>query len=216
MLFPMPPAAANVKGTKFFSYPGDYYYPSPFPASGLFIGTGAIGANHYSYIRYTGVLGKKFYFWPVYASIPIPPPTIRNGEIKADPCGHIHLSYGIWAKKKNGFSFGSWWPFGGGGSSYHYELIGGGGASGVRAAGTNGRCELKVDNPLKNIDKRFGWGSDYFEIDLKGWWNSFFNPIEEIIAGALINTHGWGSCTESPIGSFKVCSEPVRMNAWTL
>jgi hypothetical protein len=64
---------------------------------------------------------------------------------------------------------------------------------------------MRVDNPLKSIDSRFGWGKDFLNFDFTGNKSIY----KEIVIGTLSNTHGWGSCNTP---GFKACHEP----SWTI
>ncbi len=185
--FTMPPAV--IQTTKALSYVGDYGYYT-YPATATYAGTGATTQSNYKFVRYTGVAGKKVY---IYASFATAVPAAANG---ADACGHAHTSWGVWGKMALNLPFVKKWYF-----------LGGAGMSGVRV---NGQCKVQVNNPLKQIDARFGWGQDQVVLDFR---NSAF--YSEIIVGALSNTHGWGSCTV-PANTFKACNEKTYFVVYTL
>ncbi len=67
-----------------------------------------------------------------------------------------------------------------------------------------------MENPLSEIDSRYGWGREYVRLDLPS--NTVFT---ELVLGVLSNTHGWGSCTVPP-GSFRACHEPSWSIGYTL
>lgn len=183
--FPIPPASGYAQ-VKNFDYVGDYgYYLLPSSSSP---GTEA-KAKDYKYVRYTGVSGKKVYLYGTWGNTSIPAPS--GG---ADACGHAHSSYGVWGKYdfSVGFVHLKGWQF-----------LGGGGMSGVR--NPQGNCVMRVDNPLKSIDSRFGWGKDFLNFDFTGNKSIY----KEIVIGTLSNTHGWGSCN---MAGFKACHEP----SWTI
>ncbi|HEY9673799.1 MAG TPA: hypothetical protein V6D11_20325 [Waterburya sp.] len=88
--FPIPPASGYAQ-SKNFNYVGDYgYYLLPSSSSP---GAGA-GATDYTYVRYTGVSGKKVWIYGTWGNTPIPEPVYVNGE-KRDSCEHAHSSYGV-------------------------------------------------------------------------------------------------------------------------
>lgn len=184
--FPIPPASGYAQ-VKNFNYVGDYGYyllpSSSSPDSGS-------KAKDYTYVRYTGVSGKKVWIYGTWGTTAIPTATAGT-----DACGHTHSSYGVWGKYN--LSVG---PF------IHisrWQFLGGGGMSGVRDS--VGKCVVRVDNPLKSIDSRFGWGKDFLSFDFTGNGAIF----KEIVIGTLSNTHGWGSCN---MPGFKACKEP----SWTI
>jgi hypothetical protein len=116
-----------------------------------------------------------------------------------DNCFHTHLSYGVWAKfdlTVNGAKISG------------QPLVGGGGMSGVR--NQQGICELKTQNSLTPFSPAFGWGKDFTSFNV----TSSQTFIKELIVGASVPTHGWGTC--QPSGGFTACFEPVWMNVWTL
>lgn len=192
MAFPMPPPSGYSK-IKSYSYVGDYgYYTYPSPSK--FAGNGAAKASDYKYVRYENVSGKRVFIYASFAT-PIPAATPTT-----DACGHAHTSYGVWAYNEMNFFFTTykWWSF-----------VGGAGMSGKRETWTK-PCKIKVDNDLAAIDERFGWGSDFLELDFRA--NSY---VKAKVIGALSNTHGWGSCT-APSGQFKACYEPSYIISYTL
>lgn len=187
--FRIPPTSGYAQ-TKNFSYVGDYgYYLLPSSSSP---GTGST-ATDYKYVRYTGVSGKKVWIYGTWGNTPIPAPVYVNGELK-DSCGHAHSSYGVWGKYEISILRG-------------WQFLGGGGMSGKRDSA--GRCVLSVDNPLKSIDSRYGWGKDFLNFDFTG--NKAI--YKEIVIGTLSNTHGWGSCNMT---GFKACHEPSWVIGYTL
>lgn len=187
--FPMPPN--YVRNTKNFQFAGDYLYElvenyAVFPTD--------TGPNTYAYIRYTGLAGKNINIWPrVATSIPVP-------DLRGDACAHTHMSYGVWARFELNVA---------GIRISGQPFIGGGGMSGVR--NPQGVCELKVQNNLTSFSPAFGWGSDFTTFNVMP--NQTF--IKELIVGASVPTHGWGTCAPQP-GGFSACFEPVRVNVWTL
>lgn len=72
-----------------------------------------------------------------------------------------------------------------------------------------GKCVLKVDNPLKSTNSRYGWGKDFLNLDFTGNGAIF----KEIVIGTLSDTHGWGSCN---MPGFKACHEPSWIIGYTL
>lgn len=183
------------KETKHFDFTGDYLYAlardyAVFPED--------VGADQFVFYRYTGILGKSINVWPRFvSSVPAP-------SSEGDACAHTHLSYGVWIKYETTFL---WYQ------SSNYNLVSGGSMSGVRD--NQGNCIHKVDNPLKAIDERFGWGTEFSSFVPKK--ASFFflgsTVPKEVIVGASAPTHGWGTCYTK---GFKACFEPVRVNVWTL
>lgn len=191
--FPMPPASGYAQ-SKNFSYVGDYgYYLLPSASS-----PGAnTKATDYTYVRYTGVSGKKVYLYGTWGNTPISDPVYVNGQLR-DNCGHAHSSYGVWGKYEISILF----------SRYSgWQFLGGGGMSGVR--NSQGKCVMRVDNPLKSIDSRFAWGKDFLSFNFTGNGAIY----KEIVIGTLSNTHGWGSCS---MPGFKACREPSWTIAYTL
>ena len=189
-----PPPVAEYAQTKNIGYVGDYgYYLVPTVS---LVGGGAT-ATDYTYVRYTGVSGKKVWIYGSWGNTPIPA-AVGN----TDACGHAHNNFGVWGR----YEFKllpnippvSGWTF-----------LGGGSQSGQRDS--NGKCVLKADNPYKTIDNgRFGWGQDFLQLDL----NKLYY-IKELVIGVQSNTHGWGSCSV-PSGSFKACKEPSWSILYTL
>jgi hypothetical protein len=187
--FPMPPPTGYAV-TKNFASAIDYgYFLQPSTAT---YGMGS-EAKDYRYVRYTGATAKNLWVYGAWGTTAIP-----NATPTSDACGHAHASYGVWVKYR-----------------YKYPLIdytfwsfaGGGGMSGVR--NNLGKCVHKVDNPLKTIDSRFGWGQEAINLNFKTYPS--FIEVQEVVVGTLANTHGWGSCPV-PIGQFPACHEP----AWTI
>jgi hypothetical protein len=138
--FPMPPPSGYAV-TKNFSYVGDYgYFLQP--------STAAYGmdakANDYRYVRYTGVNRKNVWVYGAWGTT-----AIGNATPTGDNCGHAHSSYGVWVKYRYKLTFFDY---------TYWSFAGGGGMSGTRNSA--GKCVQKVDNPLKTIDSRFGWGQD--------------------------------------------------------
>lgn len=200
--FPMPPAR-GYEATKTFAYVGDFgYFTAPLISVH---NLSAIDAGDYRYVRYRGVAGKKVYLYGAWGPNTPPPP---SGE--ADACGHTHASYGVWAHWR--LTLPWFGPFDtGAGRSRTIEgwsLFGGGGMSGVRNSA--GACVHPTDNPLSGIDERFGWGDDYEFFDLRS-----ITYIDELVVGALSNTHGWGTCLV-PAGRFPACQEPSYIIGYTL
>jgi hypothetical protein len=191
--FPMPPTSGYAVN-KTFTYVGDYgYYLQPSTAvPGM-----TANATDYRYVRYTGVKGKNLWVYGTWGTTPVPPATATT-----DACGHMHASYGVWVKYRYNLPLLNYtvWSF-----------AGGGGMSGVR--NSSGQCQPKVDNPLKNIDPRFGWGQEAINLNFKNL-PAYIEP-QEVVVGALANTHGWGSCTV-PSGTFKACKEPAWIIGYTL
>ncbi|GAB4176072.1 MAG: hypothetical protein Fur006_06880 [Coleofasciculaceae cyanobacterium] len=189
--FPMPPSKGYAV-TKNFTRVGDYgYYLQPLSSSPGQTNT----AKDYQYVRYTGVSGKRVTIYGAWGNTSIPDPyydPIRGRWV--DACEHAHSSYGVWGKYE--LLFIRRWVF-----------LGGGGKSGKRDS--RGRCVPVVDNRLKTIDPRYGWGKDVLTLDFRS-----NTTIKEVVIGALSNTHGWGSCTV-PSGAFPACFEPSWIIAYT-
>jgi hypothetical protein len=186
--FPMPPTKGYAVN-KAFSYVGDYgYFLQP---SSSIAGSSAKSTD-YHYVRYTNVNKKNLWVYGTWGTTPIPPATAQG-----DACGHLHASYGVWAKirYKAPLPVSTYWAF-----------VGGGGMSGVRNG--SGKCTPKVDNPLKPIDSRFGWGKEAINLNFKNLPS--YIEVDEVVVGALANTHGWGSC-----GAF-ACFEPAWIIGYTL
>jgi hypothetical protein len=200
--FPMPPAG-GYHATKTFAFVGDFGYFTAPPMSVYDIN--AIDAGDYRYVRYRGVAGKKVYLYGAWGPNTPPPP---SGD--ADACQHTHMSYGVWAH----WSLTLPWfgPFDTGAERSRtidgWMLAGGGGMSGARNSA--GECVHRTDNPLGEIDERFGWGDDFEFFDLRS-----VPFITELVVGALSNTHGWGTCIVPP-GSFTACREPSYIIGYTL
>lgn len=141
--------------------------------------------KNFKFIRLDNVQGKKIYIsptWPDKTAGAIPQSATGDG------CAHTHLSFGVWYRVPN---ISSKW--------YYY---GGGAMSGVRQSDT-GRCIFLVDNPLKSIDARYGWGKEVVEAN-------FTNVPQRIdlAVGGYANTHGWGNCVTA---GFKACNERLYM-----
>jgi hypothetical protein len=191
LAFPMPPASGYAQ-TKNFSYVGDYgyYLVPPVAQPG-----GGVTATDYTYVRYTGVTGKKVWIYGSWGNTAIPA-AVGN----TDACGHTHNSFGVWGRYEfqlTGLTLKGW------------TFLGGGSQSGQRDS--NGKCVLKVDNPYKAIDNgRFSWGQDFLQLDL-----TQSTYIKELVIGVQSNTHGWGTCSVSP-NAFKACKEPAWSIAYTL
>jgi hypothetical protein len=193
--FPMPPPSGYAV-TKNFNYVGDYgYFLKP---STAVYGMEA-KAPDYRYVRYTGVKGKNVWVYGAWGTTAIGNVSPSGG----DNCGHAHASYGVWVK----FRYKAPLPV-----STYWAFAGGGGMSGVRANASS-PCVLKVDNPLKNISSSFGWGKEAINLNFKNL-PAYIEP-EEVVVGALANTHGWGSCSV-PSGKFPACHEPAWIIGYTL
>ena len=171
--FPMPPAEGYAQ-TKHFTRTGDHGY---FAVPSTSAPGGGAEPGDYRYVRYTGVAGRNVWLYGTWGTTPVPAPV--GGR---DACAHAHASYGVWARER------IWlWT--------RWRFLGGGGMSGVRDAA--GRCTFRVDNPIRSIDARYGWGREALNVDLTG-----VTTTTELVLGVQSNTHGWGSC-----GAF-ACLEP--------
>jgi hypothetical protein len=191
--FPMPPPSGYAV-TKNFNYVGDYgYFLQPSTATYSM----DTKAKDYRYVRYTGVNGKNVWVYGAWGTT-----AIGNATPKGDNCGHAHVSYGVWVKYRYKLPLfnQTFWSF-----------TGGGGMSGVR--NDAGKCVHKVDNPLKSIDSRFGWGQEALNLNFKSLPS--WVEAQEVVVGALANTHGWGSCPV-PSGKFPACHEPAWIIGYTL
>jgi hypothetical protein len=193
-LFPIPPSKGYTF-TKDFQFVGDSVGHL---ATNYAVYPADIGAATYAYYRMTNLAGKNISIWPRVETA-IPPPKVLSDGRLADACGHTHLSYGVWVRYDLIFA---------GARLTGVPFVGGGGMSGVRHP--QGKCELKVQNDLVQISPAFGWGSDFTAFNVLP--HQTF--IKELIVGASVPTHGWGTCL--PSGGFTACFEPVRMNVWTL
>jgi hypothetical protein len=189
--FPMPPPSGYV-ATKSFAYAGDYgYYTAPASA----VPSTDVASSDYRYVRYTNINRKRIYLYGAWGPTPIPKTETGDG------CGHAHASYGVWVRYEISilfFRFSGW------------VRVGGGSMSGVREGE---RCVFKTDGPLTEIDPRYGWGSEVFQLNCLAGNCGIFS---ELVLGALSNTHGWGSCTVLPPGSFRACTEPSYLIGYTL
>jgi hypothetical protein len=187
--FPIPPVG-GYHATKTFGFTGDHgYYTAPVSSSA----GGSSNASDYRYVRYRGIAGKRVFLYGAWGTSAVPPPSGGG-----DACGHTHASYGVWVR----WTLVMPWV-----DLYRgWILAGGGGMSGVRDS--KGQCDHRTDNPLGDIDSRFGWGDDFETFDLRS-----STVIDEIVIGVLSNTHGWGTCRG---GGFPACHEPSYIIGYTL
>ena len=94
----MPPTQGYA-AEKSFTFTGDYGYylypSSSYPNAGS-------GPGDYTYVRYTGISGKRVYVYGAWGTTLIPPRSRDSRGRIVDACAHVHNSYGVWAK----YSFG--------------------------------------------------------------------------------------------------------------
>jgi hypothetical protein len=118
---------------------------------------------------------------------------IGNATPTGDNCGHAHASYGVWVKYRYKLPLinHTFWSF-----------AGGGGMSGMR--NNAGKCVHKVDNPLKNIDSRFGWGQEALNLNFKGY--PIWVEVQEVV------WEPWPTPMVGVLVHCPVANSPLAMN----
>jgi hypothetical protein len=195
--FVMPPPQGFAQQKTFNAIGDSGYFQVPYSASP----GGGIEQKDYQFVRYNNVkVGKKLTIWADwFSAIDAPVYDPASGEF-LDGCQHTHLSYGVWGRWEVKTMFGL---------SEGWVYLGGGSMSGMRDAANN--CVHVVNNPLRRLDPRFGWGNERLEFDV----NVTYSFYKDFAIGVQANTHGSGTCTV-PAGQFKACLEPAWAEAFIL
>lgn len=164
--------------SKIFNYTGDYgYYYDNSPMASDW------GAPNdwwkWRFVYYTGLTGKRVIAYGTWGYPTIPPPVVRPDGRIGDNCGHAHVSYGVWLQ----YGYYS-------GGQYYTGFAGpwGGSKSGIRVNANY--CRHSVDNPLKNIDPRYGWGQDQVDFQIPKTGNIWVG----MVVGASAVSHGGFGC----------------------
>jgi hypothetical protein len=164
------------------------------------------GPQDMSWAVYNGdgiTQGGTGVFWGDWGN-PVAPPVNPNDPNSPDSCSHTHVSYGVWGLQRVRIRI-LWIDL----TTVSWAYLGGGTKSGVRV---NGRCEHKADNPLKNIDPRYGWGVDAVVFNLHPFCVGVSCTAYDAVALGVVNmSHGSGDCP----GVF-ACTSPGWLLGYTV